>query len=114
MKKYLYIILAYTLPAMASAQTLKNPLKVDSFEGLFQNVLSDIIIPVSTAIGVVFIIWAGFGFVIAQGKPEDINKAKKRLLYVLIGVGIIISSEIILDLLLNTLTEISNVNPVTP
>ncbi len=90
---------------------LKNPLNADSFEGLFRDILSDIIIPVTALIGVVFIIYAGFKFVTAQGKPEKVTEAKKRLMYVLIGVAIIIAAEVILDLLLNTLTQIADVNP---
>ncbi len=121
MKKTLYIFLSYLLPVAALAQqapaspdsatTLKNPLNAKSFEGLFSDILSNVIIPVTALIGVVFIIFAGFKFVTAQGKPEKVQEAKKRLMYVLIGVGIIISSEIILDLLLNTLTEVAAVNP---
>lgn len=112
MKKILLISTSYFLPVTIFAQTrLENPLKANSFEGLFSDVLSNVIIPVTALIGVVFIIFAGFKFVTAQGKPEKVTEAKKRLMYVLIGVGIIIASEVILDLLLNTLTQISDVRP---
>lgn len=133
MKKYLYIATLYTLPAVTFAQRsdansaevpassadsisgetgvqLQNPLKVDSFERLFQDILTDIIIPISAAIGVVFIIWAGFKFVTAQGNATEIQNARKNLIYVLIGVGLVIGAEVILDLLLNTLTQVADVN----
>ena len=45
----------------------------------------------------------------AQGNPTKLETAKKRLLYVLIGVAIVIGAQVILQLLLNTLTEIANV-----
>jgi len=95
----------------AASTELQNPLKADSFEGLFQNILTDVIIPVSATIGVIFIIWAGFGFVMAQGNDTKLSEAKKRLKWVLIGVGIVIASEVILDLLLNTIREVSTINP---
>ena len=108
-----FFVSVYVLiPSLVSAQQLQNPLKADSFEGLFQNILSSVIIPVSSVIGVFFIIWAGFGFVTAQGNDAKLSAAKKRLMYVLIGVGIVIASEVILDLLLNTLKEVSNVSVI--
>lgn len=111
---YSLISLSVLLPGVVFAQEceegkLCNPLEVDSIEGLFGKVLSDIILPLSAIIGTIFIIWAGFGFVTAQGKDAELVKARARLKYVLIGVAIVIGAQVILDLLLNTLTELANV-----
>lgn len=115
MKKYLYLTAAYVLPVATFAEEtnsqLQNPLKVDSLEALFSDILTKIIIPVSAAIGVVFIIWAGFKFVTAQGNASEIQNARKNLIAVLIGVALVIGAEVILDLLLNTLRQVAEVNP---
>ena len=113
MQKITLLLFSYLVPTTVFAQKLTNPLKAKSFEGLFRDILSNVIIPVTALIGVVFIIYAGFKFVTSQGNPEKLKEAKKRLLYVLIGVAIIITAEVILDLLLNTLTQIAEVDPGT-
>ena len=120
MKKYIALATLYTLPLFAAADqapcppngtTLCNPVKAESLTQLFGDVLSNVIIPVSTVIAVMFIIWAGLKFVLAQGKAGEIEKARQNLIYVLIGVALVIGAQVILDLLLNTVTQITNVTP---
>lgn len=118
MKKYIALGALYSLPLMVGAApcptdgtTLCNPVKADSLTGLFDDVLSNVIIPVSIVIAVMFIIWAGLKFVMAQGKAGDIEKARQNLIYVLIGVALVVGAEVILDLLLNTVSEITNIAP---
>ena len=118
MNKYIALGSLYSLPIITGAApcptdgtTLCNPVKADSLTGLFDNVLSQVIIPVSIVIAVMFIIWAGLKFVMAQGNAGEIEKARQNLIYVLIGVALVIGAEVILDLLLNTVTEITNVAP---
>ena len=96
------------MPTLLFAQKLQNPLKVNSFEVLFKDVLTDIIIPVSATLAVFFIVWAGLAFVTAQGNESKLTQAKTRLMYVLIGSAIIVGAEIILALLLNTVGAIVN------
>lgn len=71
--------------------TLQNPLKFDSvckfLKGVFGAVMM-IGIPVATF----FIIYAGFKFVVARGKPEELNKAKANLLYVVLGIAVFLGA----------------------
>ncbi len=117
--KTIYAVLLSLMPAVALAEDtgscpdgkLCNPLEsnITSFGGLFEKILSDIIIPVSVMIGIAFIVWAGFGLVSASGNDQKLAVAKKRLLYTIIGVAIVVGAEIILDLLLNTVREVTSV-----
>jgi hypothetical protein len=124
--KYYIVGTTALLPSMLFAQTtqdsattgdtrLDNPLSnggkpIDDIGKLFGNLLTEIIIPVSIALGIVFIIWAGFNFILAQGNGEKLVKARGRLFATIIGVTIIISAQILLDILLATVTELTNVN----
>jgi hypothetical protein len=47
---------------------------------------------------------------LAQGNGEKLVKARGRLFATIIGVTIIISAQILLDILLATVTELTNVN----
>lgn len=55
-------------------------------------ILNNIVLPVAAVAVTMWIIWAGFQFVLAQGKPADIDKAKTNLLWSLIGAGILLGS----------------------
>ena len=94
---------------------LVSPLKganggeIKDVGGLFKDILGGIIIPLTLAVGVLFIILAGLKFVTAMGKPDALTKAKQNLLYTVIGVAVILSAEILLNILLATLREIGNV-----
>lgn len=59
---------------------------------LINSILNGIVMPIA-AVGVtVWIIWAGFGFITAQGNPGEIQKAKQRLLWALVGAGILLGA----------------------
>ncbi|KND52085.1 MAG: hypothetical protein AB198_00725 [Parcubacteria bacterium C7867-003] len=55
-------------------------------------ILNNIVLPIAAVAVTMWIIWAGFQFVLAQGKPADIDKAKSNLLWSLIGAGILLGS----------------------
>jgi hypothetical protein len=68
--------------------SIKNPLKFDSIPELF-NAILNIFIVILTPLVVIFIILAGFKYVMAQGNPAKIQEATQALTYAIIG-GILI------------------------
>ena len=111
-KNLLNIILAVfilALPVLSFAQvtgdppivTIDNPIGADTINELIKTILEGVIkigIPIIT----LAIIYCGFLFVSAQGKPESIKKAKDALLYTLIGAAILIGSWAIAQLISET------------
>jgi len=100
--------------SQAAGARLSNPLngadgEIDDVGALFDDILSNIIIPLTLAVGVLFIVLAGLKFVTATGNGTKITEAKQNLQYTLIGVAVVLSAEILLDILLSTLKEIGNV-----
>ncbi len=59
---------------------------------LIRDILSKIVMPIASVAIVVWIVWAGFQFVLAQGKPGEIDKAKQNLLWSLVGAGILLGA----------------------
>lgn len=107
-KNLLNIILAIfilVLPVLSFAQTtttIKNPIpSVTSVNGLIETILKGVI-KIGMPILVLAIIYCGFLFVSAQGKPESIKKAKDALLYTLIGAAILLGSWAIAQLIADT------------
>lgn len=87
--------------------TLKNPLgTTDSVPALITKILTDIVTPIGSVIIVFFIIYAGFLFVKAQGKPEEITEAKKILLYVVIGAAVILGANLIATVISGTISNL--------
>jgi type IV secretory pathway VirB2 component (pilin) len=60
-----------------------------------------------TLIGVVVIIIAGFVLMFGAGSDESIQKAKKIIIYTLIGIFVIYFSRVIVGLITNVATDSS-------
>ena len=78
------------------------PLKFDSMTKLIQAVMEGVK-NVGFLIGFVGIIYSGFLFVKAQGKPEALKVARAAFTWTIVGVFIILGAEILVDVIINTL-----------
>jgi len=108
------IFLFIVLPTILLAQTgppkpvkIENPIAVKSITDFISKIL-DIVVTIGTPIAVLAIIYSGFLFVKAQGKPEEINRAKETFLYTIIGIVILISATAISTLIQNTVEDIKS------
>ena len=102
MKKVISLLVlgAVLMPLLAGAAIveIKNPLARDDGTGVntFDELIKRIIIftrQVATAVAPIMIIVAGFFFITSAGDPEKINTAKRLLLWTLIGFGVILLAE---------------------
>jgi len=66
----------------------------------------DIVLIVGVPIIVLAIIYSGFLFVKAQGKPEDLKTAKNTLLYTLIGAALLLGAYVIANAIGKTIEDI--------
>lgn len=81
--------------------TINNPLGDTTLMGFFRSIL-EILLVFAVPLIVFFIIFAGFKYVMAQGKPEEIKTASRALLYAIIGGLIILGAWIILAVIEGT------------
>ena len=56
---------------------------------------------------VFFIIYAGFLFVKAQGKPEEIETAKRTLLWSLVGAAVLLGASVIANVIKSTVESVT-------
>ncbi len=75
---------------------------------LIKAILNNIIMPIAAVGVVIWIIWAGFTFIQAQGNPKAIEEAKQRLLWSLIGAGILLGAAGISAVVENTVKSVIN------
>ena len=65
--------------------------------------------PVAAVAVVIWIIWAGFQYLLAQGKPEALKKAHSQLLWSLIGAGVLLGAAAISKVVETTITGLTNI-----
>lgn len=89
-------------------QKLENPIKVNTFSELVEKVISAAV-QVLMPFVVLYFIYAGFLFVKAQGKPEEIEEAKKAMTYSIIGAFILLGAWGFAQIIGSTVSNITGV-----
>ena len=93
------ILTAIFAPVLAGADEIKinNPLGETSTVPELLAKIMEFIRKIALAVAPIFIIIAGYLFITAMGDPEKITKAKKTILWTLIGLLVILMAEMIAD-----------------
>jgi hypothetical protein len=81
-------------------RNLENPLTFGNIPDLLLSVLN-VLLVIATPIIVFYLIYAGFLYVAARGKPEDLKQANQALMYGVIGGVIVAGSFAILQIISN-------------
>ncbi len=111
-------IASYLTPLITFAQqptisiNIPNPAGSNNdLMAILRAILNNIVLPVGAVLVVMYIIYAGFTFVQAQGNPKEIEEAKRRLLWALIGSGILLGAAAISVAVQTTVNQIIDVTP---
>ena len=97
-----------TAPGGRGSGGLQNPLKgggINSIAEFFEKLLQ-ILILLAYPVIVLFMVYAGFLFITAQGSEEKLNTAKKIFLWTVIGALIVLGAQALLIAIKGTVTEI--------
>ncbi len=107
-RKFVLLFYAFIVPVSAlyadfstSQGKIINPIKVDTVNG-FIKILLEGVLKVGIPVVALAVIYCGFLFVSARGKPEELTKAKDALLYTLIGAAILLGSWAIAQMISDT------------
>ncbi len=74
---------------------------------IFINTIVDrVLLPIGGILVVLAFIYSGFMYVMAQGKPTDIEKANKALLYTAIGAAILLGARVLSAVIANTVNSL--------
>ncbi len=94
------------LPVIAMAQIV-NPLGTEDVSGLVVTILT-FIRRVGSVVAIIAFIWVGFKFIQAQGKPEELKKARGMFMWTVIGVAILLGAELLATLVVGTVKSLGN------
>jgi hypothetical protein len=86
---------------------LNNPLKVDTVQDAVK-VFMDAVIKIAIPFIVVFFIWSGLQFILAQGNPKKLETAKHMFWYTVIGTLLILGAWAITDAIVGTVNSIAS------
>lgn len=102
------MLAAYSLaliPGLALATELQSPLKFPNLASLIEGLLRSIVY-ISFPIISLFVVYAGFKFLTAQGNETKLTDAKKNIGYVILGALLILGAWALAQLLGGTVNEL--------
>jgi len=86
---------------------IQNPLgKINSLPDLLVLIINKFVLPIGGIIVTFMLIYTGFKFVMAQGDPGELTKAKQSLVNTLIGAAIVLGALSISLIIQATINEI--------
>ena len=88
---------------------ITNPLRTgigSDIPSIIVAVMRGIVMPLASVLVVLAILYSGFKFVIAQGNPSEIQKARDGLVWVLIGSVILLGAYGISEVLRATVNQV--------
>lgn len=106
--RFLFFNLLLLFPMLASAkEAFKNPLGYETIEELLTNILGAVV-TIAFPFIVLFLVYAGFLFVSAQGNEEKLGTAKKVFLWTVVGGLLVLGAEALSIAIEGTIKEISD------
>ncbi len=112
-------IIAYTLPFLALAvpilafadtcasgsTTLCNPLGYTSLITFLQKILS-LVAQIGLPVIVLFIVFIGFRFIAAEGKPEKLKEVQSLFFWALVGALLVLGAWTLAQAIQGTVTQL--------
>lgn len=92
-------------PRAVFAQNLDNHLKVEKVQDALVLII-DILLTFALPLIVLYIMYAGYLFVTAQGNPGEVTKARTALLWAVVGGVIVLGAKIIIGVIQTTATAL--------
>ena len=110
MKKYILLTSAFLIIPLSfvnggSTTGIDNPLNASSIQGLIDSIIK-IMIEIGTPIAILFLIYAGFLYVKAMGKPAEVTKAHQALLWTLVGIAVLLGASILAKIIAGTISQL--------
>lgn len=99
------LALSLCLPTFAMAAELVSPLAYRSVSDFIAAVLRAAVY-VSMPVIALFIMYAGFKYILARGNPGAIDEAHKNFLFVIIGTMLILGAWVLATLIGGTVTQL--------
>lgn len=105
MKKRFYFLLSgalASLPSLASAATLTNPIGTTNFREVISRLIQAIL-GISGSIALLMFVYGGFLWLISAGEPEKVKKGKEVMKWAVLGLVVIVGAYTIVRAIVSAL-----------
>jgi len=93
--------------------SVDNPLgNTTSLCGLLKK-LFEAVVAIAIPVAVLFIIWSGFQFVLAQGNPKKLQTARRNFYYTLMGIAIFLGAWLLATIIAATINAVGGANIIS-
>jgi hypothetical protein len=89
----------YSVLAAIKDLTLNGIPKTDASQGSIKTIIT-IVITTAGAISLLFVVIGGLRYILSQGDPQGVSKAKQTIIYAVLGLVIAISAQAIVSLVI--------------
>ena len=93
------IFIAGSLIAEAQLVEIPDPLGDKTITEIINLIIDKILAPIGFALATIMIVWSGILYMTAGGSEEKVTKARKALMWAVIGFAIFISAKFIVKLI---------------
>jgi len=90
---------------------LKDPLEIKNFCDLVKKLLN-IVLAIGVPIAVLFLVWAGFRFILARGSQDGLVDAKRNFYFVIIGIAIFLGAWTLATVISATIQTLDESNTI--
>jgi hypothetical protein len=87
------------------SNSICSPLQVTSLCGAFKKGF-EAVLTLGTPVAILFIIWSGFRFVLAQGNPTKLANARRNFLYTVAGIAIFLGAWLLTTIIASTINAL--------
>ena len=104
---FVVVVHAQATPCTAGNTTncFSNPTGNSTFNGFISAALTAMV-KIAVPIITIFIVYSGFLFVTAQGKPAQLEIAKRNFLYSVLGALLILAAWVLANIIGSTVTQL--------
>lgn len=110
LRNLLYALSAVLVSASSAhaiqGPNLTNPLAGEADFGRILNTIINGLLLFAGAVAVLFLIIGGFRYVVSAGNPDQVEGAKKTILYAILGLIIIFIAFVLVQVLLGTVLRV--------
>ena len=92
-------------PGGSAGYSIPDPLGIKNFCDLVKTLLN-IVMAIGVPVAVFFLVWAGFKFVLARGRPGELEIARKNFLYVIIGIAVFLGAWTLASVISTTIQSL--------
>lgn len=105
MKRIIAFAVPFFFPFVAVAARLENPLGFDTLYDFLVAIL-DVVIYIAFPALILFFVWIGFKFLMAQGDPKEIQKAREYFLWAIVGALLVLGARVLADAIRGTVDQL--------